>query len=343
MRPQAFFSLVAMLSVAAFSCFAQIAPSNQNPQRRVYSISGKVNDDADEHGIDNVRVNLQSDGLVLNSVYSSDGGNFEFDGVAPGNYVIEVKLDGYEEFNATVTVSRSPVVSFSVGLTKLIAGGAVVDRTISAHQLTVSRKARDAFEKGLDLIVSKADYVDALVQLQYAIDHFPNYYEAYAMQGVAYMYLGSASSAEASLRKSIDLSSSRYPDAFFLLAGLLNNAGRFTEAETAARACVALNDSSWPAHYELAHALFLQQRSQEAEPEALRSRELNPRNPKVVLLLANIHLDLRNYTAMLQEIDDYLKLDPTGPQADQVRKDRDQVLQALQKTSAPPAADHLEQ
>ena len=51
------------------------------------------------------------------------------------------------------------------------------------------------------------------------------------------MSLGNASAAEIALRKSIDLSSSHYPDAFFLLAGLLNNAGRFTEAETAARAC----------------------------------------------------------------------------------------------------------
>jgi hypothetical protein len=61
-----------------------------------------------------------------------------------------------------------------------------------------------------------------------------------------------------------------------------------------------------------------------------------------MLLVADIHLDRRNYTAFLQDIDVYLKLDPTGPDADQVRKDRDQVLQTLQKAPAPPAADHFD-
>ena len=107
-------------------------------------------------------------------MYSSDGGNFEFDGVAPGNYVIEVQLDGYDAFNATVTVSRAPVISFSVGLTKSARWqAALVDSTISAHQLTVPAKARDAYEKGLDLLRSKADYVEALVQFQHAIRGFP--------------------------------------------------------------------------------------------------------------------------------------------------------------------------
>jgi Flp pilus assembly protein TadD len=342
MRPNAFFPFFVIFLTSAFPCLGQASQANLNLQRRVYSISGKVNDDADEHGIDNARVYLKSEGFVLNSAYSSDGGVFEFDGVAPGNYVIEAELEGYDPFTATVTVSRAPVVSFSVGMTKSLAASGAGGDAISAHQLSVPPKIRDVYVKGVDLLQSKGDYKEALVHFQRAIKDFPAYYEAYAMEGVAYISLGDAPLAEAALRKSIDLSAGHYPEPFFLLAGLLNNAGKSADAETAARAAITLNASSWAAHYELAHALYLQTRSEDAEPDALRAHELNPKNPKIVLLVADIHLARRNYTAFLQDIDVYLKLDPTGPDADQVRKDRDQVLQSLQKAPAPPPANHLE-
>jgi tetratricopeptide (TPR) repeat protein len=279
----------------------------------------------------------------LNSVYSSEGGVFEFDGVAPGTYAIDVQLDGFEHFTGTVTVSRAPVLSYSVGLTKALAGGANSDHTISARQLAVPAKARDAFEKGIDLLQSKSDFEGALAQFQHATKDFPAYYEAYAMEGVAYMSLQNVAAAEAALRKSIDLSASHYPDALFLIAGLLNNAGRLAEAEAAARASTMLAATSWPAHYELAHALYLMGHQDESEPEANRAHELAPNNPKIVLLLADIHLQRQNYNAALQDIDAYLKLDPTGPDADQIRKDRDQVLQGLPKLPADSTSKHFEQ
>ncbi len=344
MRPFSFFVLLALIYPIASPRRSQASPANQNLQRRAYNISGRVNDDSNEHGIDNVRVNLQSEGVVLNSVYSSNGGSFQFDGVAPGSYTITVQLEGFDSYAATVTVSRSPIVSFAVELTKSLPVSATSTRgTISAHQLGVPRKAREAFEKGIALMRSEGDYEGALVQLQSAIKSFPGYYEAYAMEGVAYISLKDTSSAETAVRKSIELSSGHYPDAFFLLAGLLTEAGKYPEAEDAARSSIALNESYWAGHYELAHALYLQAGTGEAELEAVRARELNSQNPKIVLLLANIHLDQRNYNATLQDIDAYLKLDPTGKQADQVRKDRDQILQALQKSPENAPADHFQQ
>jgi tetratricopeptide (TPR) repeat protein len=157
------------------------------------------------------------------------------------------------------------------------------------------------------------------------------------------MSLQNIAPAETALRKSIDLSASHYPDAYFLLAGLLNGTGRFSEAEIAARASTTLAATSWAAHYELAHALYLQGRQNESEPEAGRAHELDPNNPKIVLLLADIHLQRRNYSAALQDIDIYLKLDPTGPDADQIRKDRDQVLQGLPKLPEDSPAEHFNQ
>ena len=127
--------------------------------------------------------------------------------------------------------------------------------SISAHQLSVPRKAHDEFEKGLSLIYVKSDYRAAIAQFQLAIKDFPTYYEAYAEEGAAYQSLEEMGAAEDALRKSIELSSGEYAEAFFNLAALLTDSKRYAEAETIARKGVAADKSSWRGPFELARAL----------------------------------------------------------------------------------------
>ena len=55
------------------------------------------------------------------------------------------------------------------------------------------------------------------------------------------------------------------------------------------------------------------------------------------LLLANIHVKLHNYPALLDDLNAYLKIMPTGADADQARQLRDKVQQALANSQASPA------
>ncbi len=96
------------------------------------------------------------------------------------------------------------------------------------------------------------------------------------------------------MRKSIALSSNQYAEALLLLAGLLNNTKRFPEAEALSRQGVALDASSWHGHFELARALSALKRPEEAEKSAIQARDLKPDNPAVYLVLANIHIQLRD-------------------------------------------------
>ena len=57
-----------------------------------------------------------------------------------------------------------------------------------------------------------------------------------------------------------------------------------------------------------------------------------PDNPPVYLLLANIHIQRKDYPALIRDLDDYLRLAPIGPEADQARKTREHV-QALLNAS----------
>ena len=168
-----------------------------------------------------------------------------------------------------------------------------------------------------------------LPRFQRAIKDFPNFYEAYAQEGNAYTSMGELGPAEEAIRKSIALSSNQYAEAFFQLAGLLNNTKRFSEAEPLARQGVALDVSSWRGHFELARALSALKRPEEAEKSATQARDLKPDNPAAYLVLANIHIQLRDYAALLKDLDSYLKISPTGPEADQARKTRDDLQAAM--------------
>jgi hypothetical protein len=297
------------------------------PGKTMYSIAGIVRDDSDQHTMESVRVELkEATGTPINSTFTRGDGEFEFSGVANGDYTIEIIVRDYEPFHEKVTIEHSERRGLALFLRRPTSlGSAKSSATISAHELSVPHKAQDEYEKGLSLIYSKSDYQGGIVQFQRATKDFPNFYEAYAQEGSAYTLLGEMGPAEEAMRKSVALSSGQYSEALLLLAGLLNNTKRFSEAEALSRQGVALDASSWHGHFELARALSALKRPEEAEKSALQARDLTPDNSAVYLILANIHIQLRNYPALLKDLDSYLKFSPAGPEADQARKTRDDL------------------
>jgi tetratricopeptide (TPR) repeat protein len=175
----------------------------------------------------------------------------------------------------------------------------------------------------------KSDYRAAIPQFQLAIKDFPTYYEAYAEEGSAYYQLQETKNAEEALRKSIELSNGQYADAMFTLAAILTDTNRFADAETTARQGISTDSSSWRGPFELARALNSLKRPEDAEKSARQSRDMMPDNPPVYLLLANIHIQRKDYPALIRDLDDYLRLSPIGPEADQARKTRERVQATL--------------
>jgi tetratricopeptide (TPR) repeat protein len=217
----------------------------------------------------------------------------------------------------------------------------MVQMSISAHQLSVPHKAHDEFEKGMSMIYLKSDYRAAIAQFQLAIKDFPTYYEAYAEEGNSYYQLQQLGPAEEALKKSIELSSGQYADAAFTLSAILTDTKRYDDAEKIARQGVSVDSTSWRGPFELARALNALKKPAEAEKEAQQSRDLMPDNPPVYLLLANIHIQRKDYAGLIRDLTDYLRLSPNGPEADQARKTRDhaQSLLAAQKSDSGDNAD----
>jgi tetratricopeptide (TPR) repeat protein len=319
---------------------AQQQPSNPRRARR-YGISGTVRDAINQETLTGVEVDLRAlSGGTMATVFTSGNGSFEFDAIAPGNYFIDARMTGYQALTQSVDMANGPVIGLQVELRKpgdedAISGPPVV----SARELSIPRKAHDALQKGMKLLYGKGDFQGSVAQFQRAIQAYPDYYEAYAQVGVAYMKLGNTSGAEQALHQSLQMND-RYVDGYTLLAMLFGNNRRFADAEPLARKAVQLDPNSFQANYELSRGLYGLDRPQEAEQSALAAVNLRPDDASIRLLLANIHLKLRNIPAMLEDLDAYLKLDPSGPQAERARETRDKLRQALSNGQATPAPPH---
>lgn len=317
---------------------AQIEQERQNiPTRRAhFMIGGIVRDETSHRTLENILVTLkQLTGAIVNTTYTRGNGDFQFDGLAEGEYNLEINEKDYDLVRESVTISGASRLGLPISLTRSLGKAAnpvnpaLQQLSISAHQLSVPHKAHDEFEKGMTFIYLKADYRAAITQFQLAIRDFPTYYEAFAEEGGAYYQLQEMDHAEEALRKSVELSSGQYADASFTLASLLTDKKQFDEAVAAARQGITVDSSSWRGPFELARALTALKQTNEAEKSAQQSRDLMPDNPPVYLLLANIHIQKKDYAALLRDLDDYLRLSPLGPEADQARKTREHVQSLL--------------
>jgi len=319
--------LFSLLLLAPFTCSAQ-----QEPLKKI--LSGYIREEGSGHVIGEARIELQNAmGTPIAFAYSDRNGVYEFDDI-PGDCYVSIQREGYAPLREFVRPDGSGHVYKDILLRPVGSGSSAKSvNPVSEHQLSIPPKARELFEKGVQLVVEKSDYRGAVAEFTRAIEQFPSYYEAYAAMGLAQNKLGEAAEAEVALRKSIDLSAEKYTQAMIDLASMFNGQKRFSDAEPLLRKVIDLDTSSWRGQYELAVALGAQQRFKEAVTCASAARDLKPDNPQIYLLLYNLHIRTDDFAAALRDADAYLKLTPDGAMADRLRKMRVQLQKAVQ--SAP--------
>lgn len=309
-------------------------------------ISGYVREEASNGALAAVTLQLLgAGGQIRPAVTSGMDGQFSFMGLPDGEYTVVASKYGYETATVAVSVMRTGTPPLTISLRRS-ASVKLTDlgRPVSAHELSVPERARTAYDRGLKLLEEEKKPAESLPEFQQAVKSFPSYYEAFTKIGVANYDLGKFAEAEQALKKAIDVSLGKFLDPLYLLADLYNGQRRYSEAESLARQAVALGDSSWNSHFELARALVGLKRGPEAEASALRARELKPDNPPVHLVLANAHLLEHNYQAAIQDFDTYLNLEPNGPLSEAVRQNREKLQRQFQQApdakqaSPPPAA-----
>jgi tetratricopeptide (TPR) repeat protein len=306
---------------------------SHNSSPDIFTIIGSVRDSRDLHALENVRVELKgSEGIPLGSTLTRANGEFQFSDLARGEYILSVKARDYGPLQQTVEVMNSTRQSVSLLLTRPGQGAASsANATISAHQLSAPYKAQSAFDKGVVLLYDKLEYRESIAEFQRAIKDFPTYFEAYAQEGIAYLSLGETPAAESALRNSVDLSHGKYPEALILLSGILNDSRRYEEAEKLSQQALQETAPSWRAQFELARAQYGLKQMDGAEKNAVQARDLNPEDPAVYILLANIHIGKHFYPVAVNDLAEFLKLAPAAPEADAARAKQEQLQTILKR------------
>lgn len=181
--------------------------------------------------------------------------------------------------------------------------------TVSVRDLGIPARARSQFEKGAELL-AKGNPAASLPFLDRATALFGGYYEAYEKIGEADFQLLRVTDAEKAFRKSIDISECRFPKAFFALGALLEYKEKFADAQDVIHQGLVLDPDSWPGYFYLARAQYDLNQWPAAEASVRTALAIKPDSKEAVGLLADIHGRERNFRAMADDLDEYLRLDP---------------------------------
>jgi len=280
---------------------------------------------------DHVTVELRSaSGSMIAPGITTASGSFEFYDLASGSYALAINQQGYQPIEVTVDLSLTSSNGVTIYLKPLASNSpaATSHSTISTHELSMPQKARDLMESGRKKLRDK-DAQGALSDFQEAVSTAPDYYEAHYQVALAYLTIGKPDDAEKSFRKSIEVSGDKYGEADVGLGKVLLDKGNAADAEKTLRRGVELSPNSSRGFYELGRAQLTEKKIPDAEKSAEQARSLAPDYLAVYRLLANIHVQEKNYAALLQDLDAYIKLDPDSPAGTRAKQMRDEVQQKM--------------
>jgi Tfp pilus assembly protein PilF len=188
--------------------------------------------------------------------------------------------------------------------------------------------SREAMEKGQELLFRGHDPEASVVYFKKAVQQDPWYGPGYMLLGLANMQLQHWSDAQWAFEEAGKVEPGN-AQAFLGVGSALNQQRRFAEAQKALEQSLELQPDSAEAHYELARSLAATGKWQAAEPHAKRAIELNSEYAGPHVLMGNIYLQQGDAAAALTEFKEYLRLDPEGSLARQVKETVSQLEQAL--------------
>jgi tetratricopeptide (TPR) repeat protein len=192
------------------------------------------------------------------------------------------------------------------------------NNAVSVRELLIPPKALRAFEQGLELMAKK-DPAGSLRHFQTAIAEYAGYYEAYDRMGAADLKLWRVTEAEQAFRKSIEVSGGQYAHPLLALGAILDTQKKFAEAMTVIRKGLDLEPESWTGLYYQSLALFGLDRLEEAENNVREALRLKTDFPEAHLLLADIHSREEDYSSLVNDLTEYLRLAPNGPASDRAK------------------------
>ena len=284
-------------------------------------------------------------GGLAGQVMTDRNGRFNFQ-VPLAQFNITVRVSGYIEQTQTVELLTSPTayLQFQLQPDKLKPAAAVNPAIIDASVPTSARQEFDAATKAL-ANGKKEGIEEAVRHLEKALSIYPRFSQAALMLGTAYMDLGQADKAERALKQTLEINP-QAANALFALGELYREQKLHDQAEKTLLQGLSIEPRSYQGHLNLARVYWdtaaqikddTQARPilEKAYEEVKKSLELNADFAPAHVVKGNLLLRVRRVQDAQHEFEEYLRLDPKGPFAEQARTTVEKIKKAL--ASQPPA------
>jgi predicted Zn-dependent protease len=277
------------------------------------------------------------DGIYIDQTQTDSSGKCKLIPPAPAVYYVKAKQPGYLEASARVDL-QNVMTGMALLVLKPIPGQPVrpsaegASKSVSASDLGVPESAYKEFGKGQSAL-SEHDLAGGVAHLKRAVDLYPTFPQAYALLGTAYNEQKKWKDAESALRRATELDP-KASEAYLQLGATLNQTKDYAGAEKALTQGLALNPDAPEvpaAQYELARAWMGQNRWQDAEPHAAKVVAAQPNFAPGHLLMGNIFLKKGDGNGALREFQEYMRIDPRGPAADQIKEMIPKIQAAMKK------------
>ena len=287
-----------------------------------------------------IRLSSPTWGDILGT--TDDSGRFVFSGVGSGVYTIvidrekdfEPVMREVEVIRARSTVPETYTVSIRLRPAENGRSKAEKPSVISASNAGVPKRAMDLYQKASRLASAK-DYEGAIKQLKLAVTKYPAFVNAHNQIGVLYLQLNHLDMADGALKAALKIK----PDAYEPLINrsiALFRLARYQDAEIVLRDTLKAKAESAVAYYYLGRTLNKMGRNDEAETAYLTCIKMSPDEFKEAhRLLAVIYLERGAARRVVEELETYLRLVPTAPDAADLRK----VIERSKSVSATPQPD----
>jgi len=263
--------------------------------------------------------------------------------VAPGHYDVTVEAPGYLREEQSVDILDSFATEFMTFRLKL-------DRSAAARKptgLTVPAdpnappEANAEFEKA-EAALAEGKIDGEVRHLEKAVTIYPKFIQAEVKLGAAYMDLKQWDKAEQTLKRTLEIDP-KAANAYFALGEVYLRQKKYDQAEKTLQDGLARETHSARAHLTLARAYWerfagVKDESQWRAPleksyqEVKQALELDPNLADAHLLKGNLYFKVHRAEDAQHEFEEYLRLDPKGPFADQTRSLVDKIKKALAQT-----------
>ncbi|HEY6120313.1 MAG TPA: tetratricopeptide repeat protein [Pyrinomonadaceae bacterium] len=282
-------------------------------------------------------------GGIMGQERTDRSGRFRFDKLGPSQFTVSVKAPGYIPVQETVELATTTTayVQFTLRPDPNAIGVTTQPGVVTADVPAAAQKEFDKGEAALAL-GTKEGLVEAAKHYEQAVTIHPKFLQAQLKLGTTYMDLGQWDKAEQILHKTIEIEP-KTVNALFALGEIYLRQKKDDEAEKVLLQGLALEERSYQGHLTLARVYWdmgmkLKEEAQwrplleKAYTHVNESLKLNPNLAQAHLVKGNLYLKVGRAPDAVTEFEEYLRLDPKGPFAEQTRATTEKIKKALAST-----------